>query len=95
MDMNAAVRRYMSEIGRRGGKKSRRVLLSEKAREMVLVREARRVYARFQVACFWSFNPQLKITLDRIPWVIERLRKAGGMEAWDAAIRLNRMTKPD
>ena len=38
----ASVRKYLAEIGRRGGIKSRRVLDPETARRMVAIREARR-----------------------------------------------------
>jgi hypothetical protein len=40
--MDSEVRKYLSQIGRRGGKKSRRVLDPETARKMVRAREARR-----------------------------------------------------
>ena len=39
----SAVARYLAEIGRRGGIRSRRVLDSDVARRMVAIREARRV----------------------------------------------------
>lgn len=86
--MHAAVRRYLAEIGRRGGRKSRRALAPETARGMVRVREARRAYDRFQVSCFWSFDPDKRITEKDIPWVAERLRRAGGRQAWEAAAKL-------
>lgn len=42
--------RYLSEIGRRGGIRSRRVLSPETARRMVEIREARRIARRAQPA---------------------------------------------
>jgi hypothetical protein len=42
------VKKYLSEIGRRGGTRSRRVLSSATARRMVEIREARRVAKRVQ-----------------------------------------------
>ncbi len=36
--MNSEVSKYMAEIGRRGGKKSRRILTSEQAREIRALR---------------------------------------------------------
>lgn len=42
--MDPEVRKYLSAIGQRGGRKSRRVLDSETAKDMVRVREARRAY---------------------------------------------------
>jgi len=44
--MDPEVRKYLSAIGQRGGRKSRRVLDSETARAMVRVREARRAHRR-------------------------------------------------
>ncbi|MDE2291959.1 MAG: hypothetical protein KGL53_07740 [Elusimicrobia bacterium] len=88
--MDASTRRYLAEIGRRGGRKSRRRLDPETARAMVRLREARRAYRRWQTACFWSFDPDRLITAEDIPWVAEELRKNGGRAAWEAAARLCR-----
>lgn len=38
----SSIRKYLAEIGRRGGTKSRRALAPETARRMVAIREARR-----------------------------------------------------
>ena len=83
--MEQRVKAYLAEIGRRGGRKSRRVLDPETARAMVRVREARRMYRRFHAECFWSFDPDYKIGLSDVAWVAQQLRKHGGREAWDAA----------
>ena len=88
--MNRAVRKYLSEIGRRGGKKSRRSLSSRKARDMVKVREARRAFRRFRTQCFWSYAPEHVITLRDVPWVAEQLMKSGGRDAWEVGARLCR-----
>ena len=88
--MKQAVHDYLAEIGRRGGRKSRRTLDSETAKNMVRVREARRAFRRFHAECFWSFDPNYLIGLADIPWVIEQLQKNGGREAWGAAARLCR-----
>jgi hypothetical protein len=90
MSMDRSVREYLSEIGRRGGRASRRTLDSEDAREMVKVREARRLFRRFYTRCFWSFDPELRIGRDDVAWVAEQLRKHGGRDAWEAAVRLCR-----
>lgn len=84
------VRRYLAEIGSRGGRKSRRQLDPECARDMVRVREARRLFRRFHAQCFWSFDPKLELTLADVPWVAEQLMKNGGREAWEAGARLCR-----
>jgi hypothetical protein len=44
------VRRYMAEIGRRGGMRSRRVLDPQTARQMVAIRETRRAAQRAALA---------------------------------------------
>ena len=88
--MKRNVRAYLAEIGRRGGRKSRRVLESETARAMVRVREARRAYRRFHVRCFWWFDPDYEIGLSDVAWVAEQLRKHGGREAWEISRKLCR-----
>ena len=84
------IRRYLAEIGRRGGTKSRRTLDQATAREMVRVREARRAFRTFRTSCFWSYRDDLVITAADIDWVAERLRKNGNRDAWLAAARLCR-----
>ena len=86
--MKRSVSEYLAEIGRRGGRKSRRVLDSETARIMVRVREARRAYRRFHAECFWSFDPDYRIGLTDVAWVAEQLRRHGGRDAWEAASKL-------
>jgi len=88
--MDQSVKAYLAEIGRRGGRKSRRVLDAETARAMVRVREARRMYRRFFAECFWSFDPDYRVGLSDISWVAEQLRKHGGRDAWEAAGKLCR-----
>ena len=88
--MDSAIRSYLAEIGRKGGRKSRRKLDPETARDMVRVREARRAFRKFHALCFWSYRKDLEIGLSRIDWVVETLRKNGDMRAWKAAERLCR-----
>ena len=88
--MKSTVKAYLAEIGRRGGRKSRRALDPETARAMVRVREARRAYQRFHAACFWSFDPDYRIGPSDVAWVAEQLRRHGGREAWDFARTLCR-----
>jgi len=40
--MDKAVKKYLSELGRKGGKVSKRILTPEQAREMVRIREAKK-----------------------------------------------------
>jgi hypothetical protein len=88
--MKRDVRSYLSEIGRRGGRKSRRTLDPDAARGMVRVREARREYRRFHAQCFWSFDPDYRVGLADVAWVAEQLRRHGGRDAWEAARKLCR-----
>lgn len=88
--MDCNVRAYLSAIGQKGGRASRRKLTSEVARAMVAVREARRAYRAFHSRCFWSYDPDYRVVADDIPWVIAQLRQHGGREAWDAAAKLCR-----
>jgi len=88
--MKSNVRAYLAEIGRRGGRKSRRALDPEMARKMVCVREARRAYRQFHARCFWSFDPDYSIGLSDIAWVAEQLRKHGGRDAWEVSRKLCR-----
>ena len=88
--MKRNVKAYLAEIGRRGGRKSRRALDPETAREMVRVREARRAYRRFHTKCFWSFDPDYDIGLPDVAWVAEQLRKHGGRDAWEVSRKLCR-----
>ncbi len=80
--MEKTIRKYLSDIGRQGGMKSRRELTSEAARQMVAVREARRAFRRFQTQCFWSYRKDLEIGVGDIEWVAGELMKHGNREAW-------------
>jgi hypothetical protein len=84
------VRAYLSAIGRRGGRKSRRTLAPETARDMVRLRDARRAYRLFHTQCFWSYDPAYRVTLRDVPWVVEQLMKFGGRTGWDTGARLCR-----
>ena len=88
--MDAKTRKYLAEIGRRGGLKSRRRLDPELARMMVRVREARRAYSLYHARCFWSCPPGLEIGADDIAWVAEQLMRYGGREAWEKGASLCR-----
>jgi len=83
-----SIKRYLAEIGSRGGRKSRRKLDPDTARTMVRVREARRAFRRFRATCFWSYRPDLVITADDVEWVAEQLMKHGNREAWHVGVKL-------
>jgi len=74
----AEVSAYLAEIGRKGGRKSRRRLSSEDARNMVRVREARRAFREFYSQCFWYMRPDLEITMADLPEIARGLRQNGG-----------------
>ena len=88
--MAQTIHAYLAEIGRRGGRKSRRSLDSETARAMVKVREARRAYRRFHTRCFWSYDLGFVVGPEDVAWVVEQLRKHGGREEWEIAGKLCR-----
>ena len=88
--MDADVRAYLSRIGRRGGLKSRRRLDPDTARNMVRLREARRAFRRFHTQCFWSFDPDYRVTSHDVAWVADQLKKFGGRVGWDLGARLCR-----
>jgi len=85
-----SVHAYLAEIGRRGGRKSRRTLDPDTARVMVRVREARRAFRRFRTMCFWAYRPDLHIGVDDVSWVAEQLMKQGNRAAWKIGARLCR-----
>jgi hypothetical protein len=88
--MTPEVRAYLAEIGRRGGRRSRRVLPPETARRMVRLREARRAFKRFHARCFWSSPKDYLVTAEDIAWVARQLMTHGGREGWRTGASLCR-----
>ncbi len=84
------VRAYLAAIGRKGGTKSRRRLPSETARDMVRVREARKIFREFHAQCFWFMRPDLRVTVDDIPELVRGLRQNGGRQGFLLAAKLCR-----
>ncbi len=80
--MKKQVIEYLSTIGRRGGKRSKRLLTPEVARNMVKIREARRMFKKYYNRCFWSFDPTYIIELKDVNWVAEQMIKNGDRELW-------------
>ena len=83
----ATVRRYLAEIGRRGGLKSRRSLDPGIARQMVRLREAGRAFRRFHAVCFAPLPADRPIRQDDVDWIADRLVRHGG-EAEAVGLRL-------
>ena len=88
--MDASVRKYLASIGKKGGKRSRRKLDPDTARRMVRVREAKRAFRRYHARCFWSFDPDYRITWNDVSWVADHLRKHGDRTAWALGVKLCR-----
>lgn len=88
--MDELLKSHFSALGRKGGRKSRRVLESSDARKMVRIREARRAYREFHTRCFWSFDPNYRVTESDIPWMVDKLRTYGGRVGWEKAEQLCR-----
>jgi hypothetical protein len=86
--MNPELRQYLSEIGRRGGLKSRRTLAPETARAMSRVRDARRAFRRFHTQCFGSYDPSYRVGMADIEWVADQLMAHGDREARLVGARL-------
>ncbi len=83
-----SVRKYLAEIGARGGRKSRRALTPSAARSMVRIREARKAFKRYRTRCFWWADPSLRIGADDVAWVAEQLMKHGDREAFQLGAKL-------
>jgi len=88
--VNKAVSTYMASIGSKGGRKSRRKLDPEQARQMVLVREARKAFREFHSSCFWSSPKDYRVRKEDISWVVDQLKRHGGRAGWLRAERLCR-----
>jgi hypothetical protein len=86
--LSETTRAYFSEIGRKGGRKSRRKLSPAQARHMVGLKQARAAFHRFYNLCFWSSPENLVVTSGNAPWVVEQLRRNGNRAAWQAAARI-------
>ena len=82
------MQRYLAEIGRQGGLRSRRALDPSTARRMVAIREARRAYRSYYHTCFWSYQPNAVIQTKDIGWVVEGLKKEGDRHAYEWARRI-------
>ncbi|MFC1498877.1 hypothetical protein ACFLS1_10475 [Verrucomicrobiota bacterium] len=81
---------YFADIGSKGGSVSRRVLMSEDARNMVRVREARRAYRKYHTQCFWYMPADAKIKLSDVPEIVRGLKKNGGRRGFLLAAKLCR-----
>jgi hypothetical protein len=90
MKTPASVRTYLAVLGRKGGKKSRRRLSAEDARDMVRIREAKRAFKAFHAQCFWYLKDDMRITLADVDGIARGLRQNGGRRGFLLAARLCR-----
>lgn len=90
MEASSSVSSYLARIGRKGGKRSRRYLSAEEARNMVRVRQARRLFRKFHAQCFWFMRDDMVISLADVPEIVRGLRQNGGREGFSLAARLCR-----
>jgi hypothetical protein len=90
MKTDDPVSAYLSQIGRKGGTKSRRTLSPEDARNMVRVREAQRAFLNFYGQCFWYLKRDMKVTLEDLPEIVRGLRQNGGRTGFLLAGKLCR-----
>lgn len=90
MKQQEEIRRYLAEIGKRGGEKSKRTLSREDAQEMVRIREARRAFRKYHTQCFWFMREDLLVSSEDIPEIIKGLRLYGGHAGIKLAERLCR-----
>jgi hypothetical protein len=84
------IKNYLSQIGRKGGKKSRRKLDSLTAQKMTRIREARRAFKKYHAQCFWSFDPNYTIKYEDVKWVSDQLKKNGDRKLWLLGAKLCR-----
>ena len=84
----SSVSAYLSEIGRKGGQKSRRCLTRQDARNMVRVREARKAFRAFYAQCFWFMREDMEVKLSDIPEIVRGLRLNGGRQGFLLAAKL-------
>jgi hypothetical protein len=67
---------------------------SRHAREREAVLLAQKAFRTFHVECFWSFDPEMEITITKVDWVLERLGSHGRAAAWKAAEEIQLLLAP-
>lgn len=88
MKANDKTGAYRARMSRKGGAKSRRILSSEDARNIVRIREAQRAFDRYYAQCFWYLRSDMKVTISDIPEIVRGLRQNGGRAGYMLAERL-------
>lgn len=90
MKTPSTISAYFARIGRKGGQRSRRTLSAEEARNMVRVRQARRLFRKYHAQCFWFMRDDMILSLADVPEIVRGLRQNGGREGFLLAARLCR-----
>ncbi|MBM4144384.1 MAG: hypothetical protein FJ225_12450 [Lentisphaerae bacterium] len=95
------VRSYLAAIGRKGGAKSRRRLSSEAARDMVRVREARRLFhltelmEEYREQCLWFLRPDyVPKTSSEIVKVLDLIERYGDRAGYERAEEIKAWLSP-
>jgi hypothetical protein len=95
------VRAYLAAIGRKGGTKSRRRLPSETARDMVRVREARRLFHlsglidEYREQCLWFLRPDyVPKTTSEIITVLDLIERYGDRAGYERAEEIKAWLSP-
>ncbi len=90
METPSSVSAYLASIGRKGGKRSRRHLSVDDAKNMVRVRETRRAFRKYHAQCFWFMREDMAISLADVPEIVRGLRQNGGRQGFLLAAKLCR-----
>lgn len=95
------VRAYLAAIGSKGGAKSRRSLSSETARDMVRVREARRMFnlpaliEEYRERCLWFLRPDyVPKTVSEIIKVLDLIERYGDRTGYERAEEIKAWLSP-
>ena len=64
--------------------------VSDRASRQRRLELARRAFKEFYAPCFWSYREDAEITEEKIPFVIDGLRKRGGLPGYRVAAELCR-----
>lgn len=62
--------------------------------EITRIELAQQLFREFYSSCFWHHRPDLLITEDKVPLVVEGMRRHGGKRGLQAAARLMLFGEP-
>ena len=61
----------------------------QREKDWIVVGRAQQVFLQYHASCFWHLRPDLKIALEHLPMIRERLRKYGGRAGFLLAAQLH------